>query len=147
MAARGIAEPQGRPRRSTDVRIVTALLLALTAASCGVPAAPAASPPVPVPGPVVIDRASDGRTVRVRVDDIVEVRLGVDQEWQVRVADPTVLVMLQTFAPLPAGTQGAFRAARAGATVVEATGTAKCAPGQACPMYAILFRATVEVVP
>jgi hypothetical protein len=43
------------------------------------------------------------------------------------------------------GAQGVYRALKPGSTTLSATGTAICAQGQVCPMYAIAFHVGLQV--
>ena len=45
------------------------------------------------------------------------------------------------------GTQGIWLASATGRSTISATGSVNCPSGQPCPLFAILFTATVVVVP
>lgn len=69
-------------------------------------------------------------------------------QWS-QVQSTNVSVLEPTVHPAATAVRGvtlaAFRARIAGNAEVTAVGTAACSPGQACPMYAILYRLSVTV--
>jgi hypothetical protein len=80
----------------------------------------------------------------MHVGDTFLLALGDQQQWDVQVADQTVLARVPNIMVVR-GAQGVYRALKAGTTTLTATGTANCPAGQACPMYAIAFHLTVQV--
>ena len=87
--------------------------------------------------------AFNNQTINMTVGQTFTLALG-DQQWNVQVADQSVLARLPNFA-MVRGAQGIYKAYKPGTTTLTATGTAPCSAGQVCPMYAILFKLTVRV--
>lgn len=126
-----------------------ALALVLGVVACGGAAAP--PPPsasaTPIPGAVLVTRASDRGTVQARAGETIQVALGTEFEWRVDPPDGVVLVRAAQSSPTGRGTQAVFSAAAPGTSTITATGTVICPSGQACIMIAILFTTTVVVSP
>jgi len=111
-----------------------------TAASGG--ASPSATAPA---GTVMVTTADEGKTVNTRVGDHIQIALGEKYDWHVDAADGTVLVRPVQNYMLVRGTQAIYLAASPGTATIRATGTAVCASGSPCPLFAVLFNATVIV--
>lgn len=91
--------------------------------------------------------ANDGRTVDVVIGQMVELTVASsDMQWGGLNVMPAGLLAPDP-APLPpTGSLLAIWTATAAGTVkVNAVGTAKCAPGVACPQYARLFTVTLVI--
>ncbi len=95
------------------------------------------------PSLINITKQDDGKTINVYVGDNIFVDLGTDQNWQITTIDP--MGILQNSRLMIAERIGTkrFVVGKAGTAQITATGTAKCAKGQMCPMYAILFKVTI----
>jgi hypothetical protein len=79
----------------------------------------------------------------IPVGDSVELRLPTTYDWNVSITNLGVLTRPPI--ALAQGVQGFWNASAPGESVITATGTVHCAPGQACPQLAVLFTATVDV--
>jgi hypothetical protein len=151
------------PASASSVPIATAQASptpAAPAASSAIPTADrSASPtpgtsarPLPTPRPTsppsdtrTITLADDGATVHVAIGARVLVKLGTDLVWTVQVGDPAVLVPVRGVA-LVVGAQGLYTAAKAGSTLVTATGDAACRTAvPPCMVPTRLFSVTVIV--
>ena len=95
----------------------------------------------------MVTMADNGATVRAHVGDHIQIALGEQFVWRVDPADGTVLVHPIQNYMLVRGTQAIYLAAASGTSTIKATGTAVCPSGAACPLFAVLFSATVVVVP
>jgi hypothetical protein len=126
--------------------LALALVIGSACGGAGLPVPPSASP-TPIPGAVLVTRASDRGTVHARVGDTIQVALGTEYEWRVDPPDGVVLVRGPQSYLLVRGTQAIFTAAAAGTSTITATGTVICPSGQACILIAILFTTTVVVAP
>ena len=124
------------------------LAFGLVLAACGSTAAsPGADPSPTAPHTVMVTTAADKSTVTVHVGDFVQIALGDKFTWQLEPPDGVVLVHpLQNYM-LVRGTQAIWLAKSAGRSQIKATGGAVCASGSPCPLFAVLFSATVEVQP
>jgi hypothetical protein len=139
--------------------VVAAVLAAIALAACGSATAGPGGPgtgetPVPTTpnhGFDVLVTDQD-RAVTVHVGQKIEVVLrqksGMTQWSSISSEDATVL------APVPTGilavrgiTIGGFSARQTGTANLHAYAGPLCSPGQACPMYAILFSVAVTVLP
>jgi hypothetical protein len=119
---------------------------------CGAaPSSPLASVPTgPVAGfDVLITDKDQDVTVRVgqRIEVYLRQRAGLTAWNGLRSDDEAVL------APIPTGitaargvTIGGFKAIMPGTASITAYATADCSPGQACPMFAVLFSVRVTVI-
>ena len=91
--------------------------------------------------------ASNNGTVTAHVGDHLQIALGERFNWTLDPPDGVVLVHpLQNYM-LVRGTQTIWLAKSAGRASIRAAGGAACPSGSACPMYAVLFSATVDVLP
>ena len=91
--------------------------------------------------------ASNGSTVTAHVGDHLQIALGEQYTWQLEPPDGVILTRPVQNYMLVRGTQAIWLAASPGRSVVKATGGAACAAGSPCPLFAVLFSATVDVVP
>ena len=145
-------EPFGAAARLPRVRLSAALLLVLasTVAACGgagtgppAPSAPASA--VPLPGAILLTRASDRGTVAAKVGDRIQIALGTEFDWRLDPPDGVVLTRGVQNELLVRGTQAVWTASAPGRATISATGTVVCPSGQACIQIAILFTTTVVV--
>lgn len=128
--------------------LVVALFVSVLAVGCsGAGTSGPTASATPLPGAVVITRASDHGTVRARVGDTIQIALGAEYDWRVDPPDGVILTRGVQDQLLVRGTQAIWHAAAPGTTTVTATGTVICPSGQACIMIAILFTTTVVVSP
>lgn len=116
-------------------------LLAILTGACGAGAGQAGGG---LPSTVVVTRADDRKTVSATVGDTVQVSLGTDLDWTVKVSDPAILTTIAGVT-LARGTQGSYRAARPGTAIVTGDGRPHCDPGQVCAQFIVSFEARVEV--
>lgn len=92
---------------------------------------------------VTITQKDDRNTINLSIGDNILVNLGNTQNWQITTNDPTgILQNSRLMIAEMVGTRR-FVVGKAGTAQITATGTAKCAKGQICPMYAILFKVTI----
>jgi hypothetical protein len=138
------------------MRILACAIAVLVLAACGtVTTGGGATPPAPTPittppaGFDVLVTEHD-RAIGVHVGQKILVYLtqhtGMTQWEGVRADDPTVLGPSPINFMAPRGvTVGGFVALAPGTTQVTSTAGPLCSPGQACPMYAMLFSVTVTV--
>jgi hypothetical protein len=127
--------------------LALALVIAIGSACGGTGLQPPSASPTPIPGAVLITRASDRGTVHARVGDTIQIALGTEYEWRVDPPDGVVLVRGPQGYLLVRGTQAIWTAGSAGTSTVTATGTVICPSGQACIMIALLFTTSVVVAP
>jgi len=89
------------------------------------------------------------RAVSVLAGQRIEVYLAQRQgmtRWQNLVADDTSVLQPVQVSVLPSSaTVAGFVAMRPGTANITATAGPLCSPGQACPMYAVLFSVRVTV--
>jgi len=82
-----------------------------------------------------------------KIEIYLRQRTGMTMWSNVRSDDEAVLAPIPTGLLAPRGvTLTAFEAVTAGTASITATAGAACSPGQACPMYAVLFSVRVTVV-
>jgi hypothetical protein len=149
-----VREPDRIAVRLPRVRLGLSLLLGLAAltAACGgagsgAPAPSAQASIAPLPGAVLVTRASDRGTVTAKVGDRIQVALGSEYEWRLDPPDGVVLARGVQDQAIVKGTQAIWTATAPGTSTISATGTVICPSGQACIMIAILFSTTVVVSP
>ena len=131
--------------------VAGAVLAGCGTAECACGAAPATPPVVtgPAAGFDVLITKKD-QDVTVHAGQKIEVYLtegaGMTMWSDLRSSDESVLAPVPTGMLAPRGvTLGGFQAERAGTATITATAGAACSPGQACPMYAVLFSVRVTV--
>lgn len=82
-----------------------------------------------------------------KIEVYLRARPGLTNWTDVRADDEAVLAPIRTGMLAPRGvTLAGFQAVTAGTANITATAAAACSPGQACPMYAVLFSVRVTVV-
>jgi len=91
-----------------------------------------------------VTQADNGRTITLRVGQTFLLALGNNLDWNVTVADPTVVSRVVNVTVVR-GAQGIYRANQAGQTTLTATGRPICAPNQACPMFIQLVKVNLAV--
>jgi hypothetical protein len=138
---------------------LVAVLVAVVLSACGSlgnggPPAASPSPDVSsIPGvgfDAVVTERNTAVTIHAgqKVEVVLHAASGMDSWGNVRSSDTSVLTPI----PNPAATAmrgvtlAAFKAVAPGKAVITASAGALCSPGQACPMIAVLFTATVTVV-
>lgn len=152
--------PPGVPVVAQKVRnllVVAALVVVLTGCGvsrgclgCAAPSSPNPSVPTgPISGfDVLITEHDQDVTVQAgqRIEVFLRQRAGLTVWSGPRSDDEAVL------APIPTGitavrgaTIGGFKAITPGRASITAYATADCSPGQACPMFAVLFSVRVTV--
>lgn len=150
MVARPYARPRGNRYVARDVWNVVKYVLAaaLVLSACGShAAAPGADASPTAPRTVMVTTAADKTTVTVHAGDLVQIALGEQFTWQVDPPDGVVLVQPIQNYMLVRGTQAIWLAKSPGRAQIKATGGAVCGAGTPCPLFAVLFSATVEVQP
>lgn len=136
------------------MRAVIAGICAAALCACGAVsgggAVPSPTPPTtPTAGFDVLVTQNDA-AVSVHVGQRIEVvlvqRSGMTRWGDVRADDETVLEAVPTGISAPSGqTYAGFQALKAGEATITSYATALCSPGQACPMFAMLFSVRVTV--
>jgi hypothetical protein len=138
---------------------LTGALAALVLVACG--SAGAGGLPVTSPSPSPSSAPGLGFDARVTESDtaitihigqklevVLRARSGMSNWSSVRSSDTSVLTPIVN--PAAAAVRGvtlaAFQAVAPGQAVITATAGALCSPGQACPMFAMLYSVTVTVV-
>jgi len=138
---------------------LVAVLVAVAVSACGSvgKGGPPAGNPSPnassIPG-VGFDAVVTERNTAVTIHEgqklevVLHAASGMENWGNVRSNDTSVLAPI----PNPAATAmrgvtlAAFKAVAPGQALITASAGAQCSPGQACPMIAVLFTATVTVV-
>ena len=120
-----------------------------TASSTTLDPTPGGAPPGSVAtaepsGSIRVTQADNGRTLTLRVGQTFLLALGNNLDWNVTVADPTVVSRVVNVTVVR-GAQGIYRANQAGQTTLTATGRPICAPNQACPMFIQLVKVNLAV--
>ena len=126
--------------------VILGAVLAACGGAAGPGATPAPSPSAPA-GAILVTMASDRQTVTAHVGDRIQIALGEQYKWELDPPDGVVLTRSVQNYLLVRGTQAIWLASATGQSTIKATGTAVCPSGQPCPLFAILFTATVVVVP
>jgi hypothetical protein len=110
------------------------------------------SAPTPSPGldfNAVVTEHDTAITIQVgqKLEVVLHAKSGMTNWSNVRSSDTSVLAPIVNPAATAARgvTLAAFQALAPGRAVITASAGALCSPGQACPMFAILFSATVTV--
>jgi len=132
--------------------VKTALLAgaaALLLSACGTRVG---SAPTPSPGldfNAVVTEHDTAITIQVgqKLEVVLHAKSGMTNWSNVRSSDTSVLAPIVDPAATAARgvTLAAFQALAPGRAVITASAGALCSPGQACPMFAILYSATVTV--
>jgi len=156
--ATGLLLPGASPARCV-VMVRTALLgviAGLLISACGSVGIGSEPSPSPSTGPGFGFDAmvtEQDRVITIQVGQKLEVVLhakpGMTNWSNVRSSDTSVLTPIVN--PAATAVRGvtlaAFQAQAPGQAVITAVAGAACSPGQACPMYAILYSVTVTVTP
>jgi hypothetical protein len=136
-------------------KLVMAAAAGLCLAACGsagLGGSPSPTPSAP-PGQgyaVVLTEKDHAATLHVggRLEVVLRAAAGMTNWSRPRSSDVTVLVAIVD--PAATAVRGvtlaAFEARAPGQAVIESAAGPQCSPGQACPMYAIAYMATVTVV-
>jgi hypothetical protein len=98
---------------------------------------------------VCIGRADGGHSVRVARGQTVTVGLdGSDLRWSgLRQVGPHLLHQREKTVLRNGALMASYVATAAGRTELRAAGAPKCAPGQACPQFILLWQVRVLIVP
>jgi hypothetical protein len=93
-------------------------------------------------GGVCVNRADGGRTISVRVGQTVRVALGGSTlRWSaLEQLGPALLHRHGAVRHPAGGLVASFAAVKAGRTTLRASGAPKCAPGQACPQFIVVWQ-------
>jgi hypothetical protein len=96
---------------------------------------------------ISLTTADSQRTVSVLLGAAIHLVLDTPgNQWSPVTESPLgLLVPLPSPAPPPHGQLAIWTAAQRGTTAIKSVGTAFCAAGTACPMYAILFVVTIVI--
>ena len=137
------------------IRVALAIVAAtVTLVSCATPVCVCGGPPTaPVVSPtagfdVLITDTDRAVTVRSgqRLELILHAKPGMSDWGGVNVDDYTVLRAVPTGITAARGvTIAGYEAARPGTATIRATATPLCSPGQACPLFAMIFEVVVTV--
>ena len=135
-------------------------VIAIVFASCGYSPCACDGPgtvPVPAsPSPgfgfdAMVTEKDKAITIQVgqKLEVVLHANAGMTNWSNVRSSDTSVLTPIVN--PAATAVRGvtlaAFQAQTPGQSVITASAGAACSPGQACPMYAILYSVTVTVLP
>lgn len=94
---------------------------------------------------LVVGLQDNGQTIHVSVGQRFLLSLGAEYNWQVNVADQSVVSRVVNITVIR-GAQGVYEAHKAGQTTLEATGDPACRSQQPpCAMPSIIFQVTVVV--
>jgi hypothetical protein len=94
-----------------------------------------------------VDRADSGQSVHLRVGQTLEVVLGgTALRWSgLHQRGPHILRQKGNVNAQGGEIAAVFTAVKAGRTTLQAGGAPKCSPGQACPMFVLLWQVRVLV--
>jgi hypothetical protein len=97
---------------------------------------------------VCLTRNASGHTTTVHKGQVIELILsGTGLSWTKPQVIGQQLLRQVGAAPLRNGERREdFSAIATGHTMLQASATAKCAPGQVCPQFALLWRAAIVVI-
>ena len=137
---------------------LVAALAALVLTACGSVGAggvPSASPnPSPSTGPglgfdAVVTENDRAITIHAgqKLEVVLHAKTGMTNWSNVRSSDTSLLqpIVNPAATAVRGVTLAAFQAVAPGQATITATAGAACSPGQACPMYAILYSVTVTI--
>jgi hypothetical protein len=98
---------------------------------------------------VCIGRTDGGHSVHVRVGQTVTVELaGAGLRWSdLRQVGPHLLRPRGSTVARGGALTASYVAATAGRTALRASGAPTCAPGQACPLFILLWQVRVVIAP
>ncbi len=96
---------------------------------------------------VCVDRADGGRTVHVRVGQVLKVALGgTELRWSgLRQVGPVLLRRSGKIVYRAGGISAFYTAVKAGHTTLTAGGAPTCASGRPCPQFLLLWQVRVVV--
>lgn len=96
---------------------------------------------------VCLTRNASNHTTTVHKGEIVELTLsGSDLSWtKPQVTDKRHLRLIGAAIQRGGESRGSFSAIQIGHATIQATATAKCSPGQICPQFALVWRATIVI--
>jgi hypothetical protein len=91
---------------------------------------------------VCVDRADGGQTVSVRVGQSVRVTLGGSMlQWSaLQQLGPLLLQRHGAVRHRAGGLAATYTAVKPGRTALRASGAPRCAPGQACPQFILVWQ-------
>lgn len=143
----------------TLVKLIALVIAVVAMVACG-HVSDAGSPPTPTPTEIPLPAhpaagfdvliTDQDRDVAVKVGQRIEIFLrakpGMTSWTGMQVDDAAVLSPTVTgIMPVEGAAIFGYMAKSAGVANITAYATAKCAPNQACPMYAMLFQVRVTV--
>jgi hypothetical protein len=138
------------------IAAVTAVVLSACGSgnvcACGnyyVPRSPSVSPGLGFDAVVTENDTAITITTGQKLEVVLHARLGMTDWSGVRSSDTSVLspIVNPAATAVRGVTLAAFQALTPGKADITATAGAACSPGQACPMYAMLYSVTVTVLP
>ncbi len=137
---------------------LTAALAALVLSACGSAGTGSVTVASPTPSPssapglgfdAKVTETDTAVTIHVgqKLEVVLRARSGMTNWSNLRSSDTSVLgpIVNPTAAAVRSVTLAAFQGIAPGQAVVTATAGALCSPGQACPMFAMLYSVTVTV--
>ncbi len=141
--------------------VLVAAFVALTVSACGdvhcmCVGNPYVPPPTPAASPglgfdAVVTEKDTAITIQSgqKLEVVLHARSGMTDWSSVRSSDTSVLspIVNPAATAVRGVTLAAFQALAPGRADITATAGAACSPGQACPMYAMLYSVTVTVLP
>jgi len=135
--------PSETPANTTSSG-VTVTGVAVTAVSAS-PLPPTGETPSPDHSQVTL--ADNGTSITLHVGDTFLLNLGEDYNWNINVADQTVISRVKNIAVIR-GAQGVYQALKAGTTTLMAGGDPACRQSNPpCMRPSIAFELTVSVAP
>lgn len=96
-------------------------------------------------GQIEITPNDNGKTFQIAVGQTILVRLGTELDWTVTFDPPGILRAVPGVGALVRGVQALVRGEQPGTVTIQAQGKPICNPGQACPLFIAVFKATVVV--
>ncbi|MES2436884.1 MAG: hypothetical protein V4519_02640 [Patescibacteria group bacterium] len=108
---------------------------------------PATTTPIvqePEPTNYIVDQSYHNKSITLKVGDEFLLDLADDIDWKVTLTNSGIVEQLKTSEALQ-GTQGIFKAIKAGETTLNAGGGKKCAEGMACILIYAEFTTKIIV--
>jgi len=137
---------------------LVAALAALVLSACGSVGAGGVPSPSPNPSPstgpglgfdAVVTESDRAITIHAgqKLEVVLHAKTGMTNWSNVRSSDTSLLqpIVNPAATAVRGVTLAAFQAVAPGQATITATAGAACSPGQACPMYAILYSVTVTI--
>ena len=137
---------------------LVAALAALVLSACGSVGAGGVPSPSPDPSPstgpglgfdAVVTENDRAITIHAgqKLEVVLHAKTGMTNWSNVRSSDTSLLqpIVNPAATAVRGVTLAAFQAVAPGQATISATAGAACSPGQACPMYAILYSVTVTI--